>query len=328
MRTLKIVQQESALMYFYHVGEQPKALSQSVITIGNFDGVHRGHQLLMQRTLAYAENHPQVQPVCVSFSPLPSQYFALTPQPRLQSTAEKITLLRSMGMAVLYVLRFNHALVNLSADVFIERIVHRALQAKHVVVGEDFRFGAKREGTVETLMQAGAHWGFSVEVVRDLSYQDRRISSTWVRHALREADFRTAAALLGRDYSITARVVHGQKLGRRLGFPTANLPLDRRLSLLHGVYVVRVLGLPEGRIAYGAASIGTRPAVQGKQIMLEVHLLDFDQDIYGHRIEVAFLHKLRDEWDFPSLDALTLQIADDVQATRAWLACTLGEGEA
>ena len=304
-------------MKFYHVGAARPLAAPSVVTIGNFDGVHLGHQLLISKTLDYAAIN-SLQSVCISFNPLPHQYFALTKLASIQSLGEKIQILSRLGLDVFYCMRFNHDLVNISADMFIQRILVDALAAKHVVIGEDFRFGAKRLGDVESLRQAGEHLGFTVDVVADLCQEQRRISSTWVRECLLSADFVTAKALLGRDYSITGRVIHGAKLGRKLGFPTANLTLDRRLSLLHGVYVVRVLGL-SGAVYYGAASIGTRPAVQGKQIMLEVHLFDFAQDIYGQRIEVVFLHKLRDEWDFASLDELKEQISNDVVDARSWL---------
>jgi riboflavin kinase/FMN adenylyltransferase len=287
------------------------------LTIGNFDGVHRGHQAMLHRLLDAAEDLGLPSAV-MTFDPHPREYFAgPTAPPRLSSLRGKLEQFRHLGVERTYVVRFDRRFAAQTPDAFVDDVLVRRLGIRWVLVGDDFRFGRARSGTLATLRARAA--SFSVEAMRSIYVDGTRASSSAIRAALAAADFPRAAALLGRPYTIDGRVAHGAKLGRGLGFPTANLPL-RRPPPLTGVFAVRVHGLgPSARDA--VASVGVRPTVTaGGAPLLEVFVFDFDADIYGRRIAVEFVHKLRDEEAYPDLATLARQITDDVVQARAFFA--------
>lgn len=287
------------------------------LTIGNFDGVHRGHQAMLLR-LCEAADDLRLVPAVLTFDPHPREFFAKdSAPPRLTRLAQKLEVFRAFGVARTYVARFDAALARLSPESFIEEVLMRKLDARWVLVGEDFRFGKGRAGDIAVL-RAHAR-SFSVEAMHTVLVDGERASSTAVRAALGAGDLERAADLLGRHYTISGRVAHGEKRGRTLGFPTANLPLSRRPPM-SGIFAVRVHGLGAEPIP-GVASLGVRPtiAADGRPI-LEVYLLDFDESIYGRRVRVEFLHKLRDEEKYADLDALTRQIRADVAQAREYFA--------
>ena len=287
------------------------------LTIGNFDGVHRGHQAMLTRLVEAAEDLELASAV-MTFEPHPREFFAPTSAPpRLSSLRDKLDAFAAHGVGRTYVARFDASLAALSPQAFIDDVLGRRLGVRWLLVGQDFRFGKGRAGDVDTL-RAGAR-AFSVEAMRNVSVGDQRISSSAVRAALADGNPERAAALLGRPYRISGRVAHGAKLGRSLGFPTANLILKGKPPL-SGIFAVRVHGLGDAP-RVGAASLGLRPTVEQRGVpLLEVFILDFDEPIYGRRIAVDFLHKLRDEARFEDLDSLKRQISRDVEATRAFFA--------
>ena len=287
------------------------------LTIGNFDGVHRGHQAMLARLIEAAEDL-QLQPAVLTFDPHPREYFAHGDAPaRLSTLRSKLDLFRAFGVAVTWVARFDARLAALTAEEFIDDVLVRSLNARWVLVGDDFRFGRGRAGDL-ALLRARTR-PFSVEGMRSIDIGELRASSTAVRNALVAGDLMRAADLLGRSYAISGHVAHGDKLGRDLGFPTANLPLRHRPPL-SGIFAVRVHGLPGGP-HHGVASVGLRPTVKSDgRPLLEVFLLDFDQAIYGRRITVEFLSKLRDEERYSDLAALARQIGTDVNHAREYFA--------
>lgn len=291
-----------------------------VATIGNFDGVHRGHQAILKRLRERAAE--LCLPSCVViFEPQPREYFAPDSAPaRLTRLRDKLELLAAEGVDRVLCLAFNRRLRELSAAEFVHAVLVEGLGVKHLEVGDDFRFGCDRAGDFEFLQQAGADEGFTVEAAATVELDGERVSSTRVRQALAAGDFALAERLLGRPYCITGRVLHGQKLGRQLGAPTANVQLKRCRVPLSGVYLVSAR-MDDGRRLQGVANIGVRPSVKGDgQAHLEVHLLNFAGDLYGRRLTVAFHHKLRDEQRFASLEALKTAIDADIAAARAyWL---------
>jgi riboflavin kinase/FMN adenylyltransferase len=291
------------------------------VTIGNFDGLHLGHQAMLTRLLDVARARDL--PSCVlSFEPHPREFFAPAQAPaRLSSLREKAEMLRSRGIDRLHVFRFNRAFSSLSADQFIEQVLVRTLQARYVLVGDDFRFGAKRAGDFALLDRAGQQFGFDAEFLPTVEVAGERSSSTAVRAALAAGELEHAARLLGRPYSISGRVVHGDKLGRDIGFPTANIQLKHNRPPLLGIFAVELYGL-NGQPLPGVASLGVRPTVKGADAapVLEVHLFDFNADIYNRRVRVDFLHKLRDEEKYPDLPSLVAQIGRDVDNAKRFLA--------
>jgi riboflavin kinase / FMN adenylyltransferase len=291
------------------------------VTIGNFDGLHLGHQAMLTRLLDVARARDL--PSCVlSFEPHPREFFAPAQAPaRLSSLREKAEMLRGRGIDRLHVFRFNRAFSSLSADQFIEQVLVRTLQARYVLVGDDFRFGAKRAGDFALLERAGQQFGFDAEFLPTVEVAGERSSSTAVRAALAAGELEHAARLLGRPYSISGRVVHGDKLGRDIGFPTANIQLKHNRPPLLGIFAVELYGL-NGQPLPGVASLGVRPTVKGADAapVLEVHLFDFNADIYNRRVRVDFLHKLRDEEKYPDLPSLVAQIGRDVDNAKRFLA--------
>jgi riboflavin kinase/FMN adenylyltransferase len=289
------------------------------IAIGSFDGVHRGHQALFARTRAAAAARG-LAAAALTFEPLPREFFA--PQaapPRLTTLAERIAAIAPSGLDLLYAQRFDAAFARLTAEQFAQRLA-RGHGARWVIVGEDFRYGAGRAGDVGTLRAAGARLGFEVEVLAAVHEGAERISSTRVREHLAAGELAAAARLLGRDYAICGRVVHGAKRGRALGYPTANVRLGRDRPALHGIYAVKCFGAAT-RGLEGVASLGINPAVRhGGPATLEAFLFDFSGDLYGRRLTVEFLKKLRDEAHFASLEALVAQIGRDCDQAREFFA--------
>ncbi len=290
-----------------------------VATIGNYDGIHLGHQAVIGQ-LADEAVRLNLPAVVVTFEPQPMEYFMPDKVPaRLSCFREKIEALRRFAVDRMLCLDFNRQLAEMSAEKFIQSILVDGLGIRYLVVGDDFRFGKDRRGDFQMLVVAGQRYGFQVVNMRTFSIKGERVSSTWIRQAMQQGDIKLAEQLLGRDFRMSGRVVHGKKLGRQLGFPTANIFLHRRASPLKGIFVVQVYGLA-GEPLPGVASLGTRPTVDGKQVLLEVYLLDFKHDIYGKHIQVSFLEKLREEEKFDSLEALKDKIAEDVQQTRNFFA--------
>jgi riboflavin kinase/FMN adenylyltransferase len=254
----------------------------------------------------------------LTFEPHPREFFAPASAPaRLTTLREKIELLGEAGVAQIMVCRFDAALAALGADDFIERVLMRGLRARHIIVGDDFRFGKGRTGDFALLQAAGVEHGFAVEAMGSVTVDGERVSSSGVREALAAGDMAHAARLLGRPYIIDGQVTRGQQLGRQWGFPTANLRIKHNPLPMTGVFAVEVGGLGPQPLP-GVANLGIRPTVGGTRPLLEVHLFDFDRDIYGAHIAVRFVHKLRDERRFPDFDALKAQIAADAAAARAF----------
>jgi riboflavin kinase/FMN adenylyltransferase len=287
-----------------------------VATIGNFDGVHRGHQAILARLRERADELG-VPSCVVIFEPQPREFFGPdTAPPRLTRLRDKLALFAAAGVDRVLCLSFNRRLRELSAAEFVHTVLVQGLGVQHLEVGDDFRFGCDRAGDFAFLQQAAVVEGFTLEAASTVEIDGLRVSSTRVRESLAAADFPLAERLLGRPFQISGRVLHGQKLARQFGTPTANVQLKRRRVPLTGVYLVTVE--LDGQPWPGAANIGVRPTVQGDDSAhLEVHLLDFVGDLYGRRLTVAFHHKLRDEQRFASLEALKTAIHADVAAARA-----------
>jgi riboflavin kinase / FMN adenylyltransferase len=288
--------------------------SGSVVTLGNFDGLHRGHQQLLQRARQRA-NDMRLPVVVITFQPLPQEYFSSTGGTvRLQRLSEKLPVMSEWGVDAVLCLHFNDFLAQLSPEGFVKTFLVDKLAVRHLVIGDDFRFGAKRAGDFDVLRQLGECYQFEVEQLPTFLQAGERVSSSRVRLALAQGDCLLAQELLGRAYSITARVIYGDQRGREWGFPTANMPLFRLKPPLQGVFIVRIQG--KDFSAEGVASIGFRPVFKLKRPLLEVFIFDFDRDIYGQRLRVEFVQKIRDEADFESVEALKLQIKNDVKLAR------------
>ncbi len=289
-----------------------------VATIGNFDGVHLGHQAILAQVKAKAAELG-VPSVVVVFEPQPREYFAGDQAPpRLMRFREKLVALEQEGVDIVVCLQFNQRLRSLTAEQFVQQVLIDGLMIRHLVVGDDFRFGCDRAGDFHLLEQVGAEKGFGVEHTQTFEIGGERVSSTRVRKSLAASDFDLAYRMMGRPFSMGGRVIHGAKLGRQLGVPTANIAIGRRHSPLTGVFAVEVLVPGELSPLPAVANVGIRPSVNGTKPLLEVHLLDFSRSIYGARLQVIFRAKLRDEQRFPSLDALKARIEQDIQAARSF----------
>jgi riboflavin kinase / FMN adenylyltransferase len=285
-----------------------------VVTIGTYDGIHLGHRALLDRTKEHSARL-SAPTVLLTFEPMPREYLnPEAPPARLTSLRERWRVLEGMSLDSVLVLRFGEGLRNLPGEAF-AGLLARNLGARAIVVGHDFRFGCNGEATAPMLAEAGRRLGFSVDVVPPVMLDGERVSSSGVRDALGRGEFDIAERRLGRPYTMRGRVVPGQRLGRDLGFPTANLRIERRRAPLKGIFAVRVHGIGVTPLA-GVASLGTRPTVGGVHTLLEVHLFDFAADIYGREIEVEFVAKLRDEEHFPTVEALVEQIHRDAAQAR------------
>ncbi len=291
----------------------------SALCLGAFDGVHRGHRALLDR-VREAATEQRLDAVALSMEPVPREYFGGANAPaRLTSVRDKLRLLCEAGMDRIGLMRFGPRLAAMEAEDFVRQVLVERLSARVVVVGESLRFGHARRGDANLLRSMGAHLDFTVVVPDTVMHAGAPVSSTRVRMALGEGELALAAELLGREYQLGGRVRHGQKLGRKLGFPTANLPLGHMRVALSGVFAVRVSGAGLSNWP-GVASLGTRPTVGGVEPVLEAHLFDFDGDLYDRRLEVTFVEKLRDEARFPDLDSMVRQMHVDAAQARAIVA--------
>lgn len=301
-------------------GENLDLLSRgSIVTIGNFDGLHLGHRMLLDQVLERARESG-LPAVVMCFEPTPQEFFAPQgPPARLMRFAEKRRALEDYGIDVFCCLDFDAELRAGSPDWFIQEILVRTLNVQHLIVGDQFRFGKDRAGNVDDLQSAGNEHNFQVSGIASLESDGTAVSSTLIRRALSSGNLGRAAELLGKNYSMSGEVIHGNHLGRRLGFPTANIDPDRIHVALMGIFAVRVTGLG-GDVLEGVASVGTRPTVGGTKMLLEVYIFDFDEDIYGQELQVEFVEKIRDELNFPDIDALIENINNDVTCARKILA--------
>jgi len=291
----------------------------SVVAVGAFDGLHRGHQALLAQVATRAREL-DCSPVVVSFEPLPRAFFSPRPVPRISSVRDKLRGFAAAGMQQTLLLRFNRALTAMSAQDFVRRVLVERLAAHEVWVGADFRYGHKRAGDVALLQELGAECGFRACTMPEVQWHDTRVSASRVRELLAAGEFAAAEPLLGRPFVIDGKVQRGNQLGRTLGYPTANIHLRNRVSPVQGIFAVRV-GLGEGECSWpGVASLGVRPTVnQVSEPLLEVHLFDFEGDLYGQRMAVEFVGKLRDEQKFDGLEPLKAQMALDARRARELL---------
>ncbi|MEN1959310.1 bifunctional riboflavin kinase/FAD synthetase [Luteimonas sp. MJ246] len=300
---------------FRDVDGGPLCPEGSVACIGAFDGLHLGHRALVGHAAARARalGLPLVP---LSFEPLPREFFAPdAPPPRLMLPRARVEGLCGLGAGLVGLLRFDRAFAAMPPDAFAERVLAGRLRAREVWVGPGFRYGRRRAGDLGTLRDSGAHLGFEAGEIEPVQLDGGRVSSTRIRAALSEGDFAAAARLLGRPYAIGGRVVRGRQLGRTLGFPTANLRFGGRVPALQGIFATRVHGVGDAPWP-SVSSFGTRPTVDGIEPLLEAHLFDFDGDLYGRRIEVEFVARLRDEEKYPDLPTLVAQMDRDAAQAR------------
>ncbi|MCP3688337.1 MAG: bifunctional riboflavin kinase/FAD synthetase [Gammaproteobacteria bacterium] len=295
------------------------------VTIGNFDGIHLGHQHLLEQ-LKIAASRRNTPSAVVIFEPQPIEYFAPGKAPkRLARFREKYNYLKLHEIDYLLCLKFDQKLARLEANEFVKYILVDGLNTNHMVIGDDFRFGKNRQGDFTLLRELGRQYGFDVENSNTLLIEDSRVSSTRIRESIQNDNFSQAECLLGRPYSLSGKVSHGKKLGRELGFPTINIKMGDKTLIVKGIFAVRVKGI-DNRVLRGVASIGTRPTVNGVDTILEVYILDFDQDVYGYCVEVEFLHKIRDEEKFDSLEELSRHIEQDINLAKTYFANLVASG--
>lgn len=289
-----------------------------VLTIGNFDGLHLGHKAVIEK-LAQQGKFLNLPVVVMSFEPQPLEYFLANNAPsRLTRLREKVIQFAGLPIDNVLILRFNREFANCDAEDFIEQVLFKKLNVKHLVIGDDFHFGKARRGNFAMLREKGKQFGFKVENTQSYQVQGLRVSSTLIRDALGEGDLKLAEKLLGRFYSICGRVSHGDQRGRMIGFPTANIQLFRKNTPINGVFAVTMTGVNQCELQ-GVANVGTRPTVDGgAKAVLEVHLFDFNKEIYGRYVEVHFKHKIRDEVRFESVEQLKSQIEKDVNQATAF----------
>jgi len=290
-----------------------------VATIGNFDGVHLGHQAIIDQLQAVSVSFG-LPTVVMIFEPQPREFFSESDAPpRLMRFSDKLEALRQQQVDCVVCLQFNHRLRSLTGPAFIEQVLIRGLRIRHLVVGDDFHFGCDRSGDFKLLQSFGERSNYTVSHTSTLVVEGERVSSTRIRSVLMSGDFAQAERLLGRPYCVSGRVMYGKQLGRQLGVPTANINPGRKKPVLSGVFAV-ITRLVNGNEYQGVANIGLRPSIDSTTLLpvLEVHLLDFDEDLYGQRVAVRFLNKIREECKFAGLDALKQQIQKDIQQARAF----------
>ena len=287
----------------------------SVATVGVYDGLHLGHRKLLDRVIKEARK-AKLPSVVMSFEPTPQEYFSpQNPPARLMRFGEKYQALEEYGIDVFYCANFDAEMREISAKSFVQDILVDSLNVRQLIVGENFHFGMNRAGNIEQLLQAAERHDFEVLRIPGVNHEGEPVSGTAVRRALSSGDLERAAVLLGRPYRMSGEVIHGKHLGRKLGFPTANINPDRAHVAFMGIFAARVTGLG-GETLDGVASLGTRPTVNGTKPLLEVHIFDFDEDIYGRELHVDFIHKIRDELKFDDLDALIDRMNDDALQAR------------
>ena len=286
-----------------------------VATIGNFDGVHLGHQAIIGQLKMIGQKY-KLPTVILTFEPHPQEFFSPDKAPaRVMRLREKLAYFRETGIDRVVCLRFDRKLAELSADDFVNQILIDRMNIRHLIIGDDFRFGKERRGDISTLREHAQRAGFEVDHTDTCEIENRRVSSTWLREVLAQGDMDTAAVLLGRPYSVSGRIVHGEKRGKELGYPTININLHRHRSPVTGIFAARVHGLDTTPIE-AAVSIGTRPVFNGETINLEAHLLDFDRDVYGAYVTVELVKHLRSEQMFGNISDLKKQIEKDIAETR------------
>lgn len=286
------------------------------LTIGNFDGVHRGHQAVLG-ALAKVASERDLPATLMLFEPQPAEYFAPDKAPaRLYRWREKVIVLQQQPIDSVVMPHFNEQFAVLEAEDFVREILIDRLAVRYLLVGDDFRFGRNRQGDYDLLKRMAQQHGFELGHLDSVIQSGQRVSSTLIRQHLSAGEFDQAGALLGRPYRMAGRVAHGEKIGRDIGFPTINLPVNRQRPPITGIFAVRVLGIQDGKVLDGVASLGTRPTVEGKHYVLEVHLFDWSGDCYGRRVEVEFIRHLRDEVKFESMEVMTLQIQRDAEQAR------------
>lgn len=293
----------------------------SVVTIGNFDGVHLGHQQMLKKLLsiAQAKNLPVM---VILFEPQPKEFFNPTQAPfRLFGLREKLSVMQDLGIAYVACINFTHEFASLSPEVFFHDYLKLKLHAKYLVIGEDFRFGSGRSGDVASLHHFAKQEQIELEVFDFHKIADTKVSSTNIRTFMMSDAFSEVEKLLGQPYFIMGKVGYGRQLGRQLGVPTANIAMQRYKSALHGVFCVKIVDCQSNQQWYGVANIGLRPTVGGQKRMLEVHLFDFHESLYGHYLKVYILKKIRDEKKFSSLEALKQQLHQDIGFARQWCKC-------
>ena len=296
-------------------------LKSSVVTIGNFDALHLGHQALIRHCELLADGNRPI--AVITFEPLPATWFRPDAAPaRLMSARQKLEYLANEGIALVWLMRFNQTLAAMSAEDFVQSVLVDTLDVSDVVVGEDFRYGKGRQGNTDSLRQSGEKLGFGLNTIQMLDVDGQRASSTAIREFLAAGDLEGAKHLLGRPFRMAGRVVRGQQLGRQLGYPTANIRLAALPSPVKGVFAIRTRWGNSGW-RDGVANLGTRPAVGGEGFLLEVHLFDFMGDLYGQRLEVEFVKKLRNEAHFADIDDLVVQMREDERQAKVCL--TLNE---
>jgi riboflavin kinase/FMN adenylyltransferase len=319
------------------LGESGVSNTKCVATIGNFDGVHLGHQAIIQQVISEARNR-QLPAVIIIFEPQPMEFFKGNDAPaRLMRFREKFQALSTFDLDYVFCLKFDAKLSQLSAKEFVQKVLVSHLNIDHLVIGDDFRFGGDRQGDYRLLCKLSKEFGFTVENTQTILAKEscdsdsvdcpletedflQRASSTFVRELLSQGEFTKVRQLLGRPYSFSGRVAHGQKLGRQLGFPTANINLKRVSSPLSGVFAVSLFLKSENKMISGVANVGCKPTIGHFKSSLEVHLFDFNKDIYGEYVEVQFHHKLRDEQQFSGIEQLKKQIEIDSRAARTFFA--------
>ena len=304
-----------------HLSDLPYELlaNGSVVTIGAFDGLHLGHRELLDAVIEKSKASG-LPAVVMSFEPTPKEFFGgSSPPARLMRFREKFESLADYGIDIFYCPRFSPAMRSIAADAFVRRVLVHGLNVRHVIVGDDFRFASRREGSIDTLMRCCEVLQFEVQKTPSRLVDGVRVSSTAIRKALSDGDVALATALLGRPYRMSGRIIKGRQIGRTLGYATANVDLRRRQSAVMGIYAVRISGLSDAPLD-GVASVGTRPTFNLTKPLLEVHLFDFDRDIYGKYIHVDFIAHLRDEVKFESVEELVAQMNQDVENARSILA--------
>lgn len=286
----------------------------SVVTIGNFDGVHTGHKKIVLRLIEKSKELG-VPSVLISFMPTPQSFFA-HPQAALSSFREKHCLLSEMGLDTHLVIRFNQAFSQLEAPAFVQTVLLDKLGMKYCLIGDDFRFGKGRKGNFGLLQDLSKTHNFTLEKTPSILFNDKRISSSEIRTHLEQGELLSSSQMLGREFSITGTVIHGLKNGRTIGFPTINIPIKRKISPVHGIFAVTV---ELGDAAYqGVCSVGNRPVIGGSKILLEVFLFDFNAQVYGLEAKTIFKHKIRNERNFADLGALAQQIKADVECAKGY----------
>lgn len=292
-------------------------INQCVITIGNFDGIHIGHQRLIKELKEFGKQL-QLPTVLITFEPQPNEFFADNqPVPRLMRFREKWIKLLNDNLDFVVCIRFNHAFTLISPEEYVKGILVKQMGMRAIVVGDDFRFGAERAGDFTLLQSLSKKYGFQTKQVATVKFHGRRVSSTWVREALAASDFNLVKLLLGRPYRLLGKVAYGKKLGRELGFPTANIYLHRKQVPLTGIFVVHVFDL-DNQPLNGVANIGIRPTFEDTRVIMEVHIFDFKGNIYGRNIQIEPLHKLRDEECYKRIEDLIKQIYLDVKNAREY----------